>query len=428
MDLLALTRAALDTGPLCDPCLGRLVADRGFGLTNTQRGRSLRITVALADDHPYEPHADEESCWVCEGESARVDSFAERAIRMLEGWEIDTYQVGTRVPPLLEENDRLLREDVGLEAAAGEPLKRELNREVGKRIGAAIDGEVDLERPDALVLIDLATDEIELQVNSAFVYGRYRKLKRDVPQTKWPCSDCGQTGMRRGKRCAACEGTGYRYGTSVEQQTAPLLQEAMDGSDAVFHGAGREDVDARMLGDGRPFVIEIDEPRKRSVDLDRLETEINEQADAVEVSGLRAATHEMVERVKQLDASKTYRMEVEFDAPIDTAAFQDALGALEGATVEQRTPNRVDHRRADIDRTRTVYDIEGEVTDEYHGTVELHGEGGLYVKELISGDEGRTEPSLAGLLSVDAVVTVLDVTGVEGETEPFEQSDYFVGS
>lgn len=426
MDLLELTRAALDTGPLCDPCLGRLVADRGFGLTNTQRGRSLRITVSLADDHPYEPHADSEQCWVCEGESARVDSFAERAITALNGWEITTYQVGTRVPPLLEENDRLLRDDTGLGEDAGEPLKRELNREVGKRIGAAIGADVDLDRPDALVLIDLATDEIELQVNSAFVYGRYRKLGRDVPQTKWPCSDCGQTGMRRGAPCEACEGTGYRYGTSVEQQTAPVVREAMGGSEATFHGAGREDVDARMLGEGRPFVIEIDDPRQRSVDLDRIERAINEQADAAEVSGLRDATHDMVERVKKLDASKTYRMDVEFETAVEAAAFRDALGALDGATVEQRTPQRVDHRRADIDRTRTVYAIEGELSDERHGTVELHGEGGLYVKELISGDEGRTEPSLSGLLGVDTVVAELDVLAVEGEDEPFEHPDFFV--
>jgi len=50
--------------------------------------------------------------------------------------------------------------------------------------------------------------------------------------------------------------------------------------------------------------------------------------------------------------------------------------------------------------------------------VEIHGEGGLYIKELISGDEGRTEPSLAGLLGVGAEVTALDVVAVEGEDEP----------
>ncbi|MFB6172251.1 MAG: tRNA pseudouridine(54/55) synthase Pus10, partial [Haloarculaceae archaeon] len=54
-----------------------------------------------------------------------------------------------------------------------------------------------------------------------------------------------------------------------------------------------------------------------------------------------------------------------------------------------------------------------------------HGEGGLYVKELVSGDEGRTDPSLAGLLGVGATVTALDVLAVEGETEPFEDEGYF---
>lgn len=429
LDLLELTRTALDTGPLCDPCLGRLVADRSFGLTNEERGRSLRITLALAEDRPHSPHKPrEETCWVCEDESARVDAFAERALAALAGWEFDTYQVGTRVPPLLTENDHLLRTDVGLSEEAGEPLKRELNREVGKRIGRETGTDVDLDRSDVLVLIDLATDEIDLQVNSAFVYGRYRKLERDIPQTRWPCSDCGATGMRRGAPCEGCDGTGYRYGTSVEQQTVSHLREAMDGSEATFHGAGREDVDARMLGDGRPFVIEIKQPHRRSVSIDlaRLEREINEQADgSVEVTGLRAATHDMVERVKRLDASKTYRMDVEFATSVSEETFDEAIEALDGATIEQQTPQRVDHRRADIDRTRRVYSIDGTLDGACHASIELHGEGGLYVKELISGDEGRTNPNVSELLGIESTVTALDVLAVEGEDEPFENPEFF---
>ena len=45
---------------------------------------------------------------------------------------------------------------------------------------------------------------------------------------------------------------------------------------------------------------------------------------------------------------------------------------------------------------------------------------------LISGDEGRTDPSLAGLLEVDATVTALDVLTVEGEEEAFEDEAYFL--
>jgi tRNA pseudouridine synthase 10 len=426
-DVLATARTAVGTGPLCDPCLGRLVADRSFGLTNRERGRSLRVAVALADDVPVADLEADEPCWVCEDESAeeRVEEWAERAAYAVSEHEFDTFQVGTRVPPLFEENDRLLRADVGLDEAAGEPLKAELNREVGKRFGRETDATVDFGRPNVQVTIHPGDDSLDVRVNSAFVYGRYRKLEREIPQTEWPCSDCNGTGLVRGAVCEGCDGSGYRYDESVEQLTAPVVREAMDGDAATFHGAGREDVDARMLGEGRPFVVEVDEPRTRHVDTDDLETRVDEFADgAVEVRDLHLVTYEMVERVKELAASKTYRMDVAFDEPVDEAAFGDALDELRGATVEQRTPGRVDHRRADIVRTRDVYDVEGDLHELQGATLELHGEGGLYVKELVSGDEGRTEPSLAGLLGVTAEVTALDVVAVEGEDEPFLTGAY----
>ena len=435
MDVLQVARDAIDTGPLCDPCLGRLVADRSFGLTNAERGKGLRVALALQADEPYEPP--EEPCWVCEEESAAYDGWAERAAAAVRGYDFATYQVGTTVPPLLEENDALLREEVGLEPEAGEAINAEFNREVGKRFGALTDAEVDFQRPDVLVVLDLATETVDARVNSAFVYGRYRKLERDIPQTEWPCRECNETGIKGGEECPGCGGTGYRYDRSVEELTAPAVREAMDGAEAVFHGAGREDVDALMLGTGRPFVIEVTEPRVRDVDTEALEAEVNEYADgAVEVEGLRLATHDMVERVKEHDASKTYRMTVAFEAPVTAGALDAALETLAGATVAQETPQRVDHRRASKTRTRTVYAAEGHLVDAAgdgaapdrsadRAEVEVHGEGGLYVKELVSGDEGRTEPSLAGELGVGATVTALDVLAVEGEDAAFAQPDYF---
>jgi len=423
MTVLEDAEAALETGPLCDSCLGRLFAERSFGLANAERGRALRVTLALEADEPFEPSED---CWVCELESDRVDWWAEQAATAVRGYEFGTYQVGTKVPPLFEENDTLLREDVGLDPAAGEALKTELNREVGKRIGDLTGAEVEFGRPDVQFTLDLATDEVDVNVNSAFVYGRYRKLERDIPQTKWPCNDCNGTGRWQGQPCEGCDGSGYRYDESVEQLTAPVVVDAMDGEAGTFHGAGREDVDALMLESGRPFVIEVDDPRVRDVDVAQLERDVNDFADGkVEVEGLRLATHDMVERVKELDASKTYRMDVEFDEPVAEADLQAALDELEGTTVHQETPQRVAHRRADLTRTREVYAASGDRVDETHADIRIHGAGGLYVKELISSDEGRTEPSLSGLLGVDAVVTALDVVDVQGEDEPFAVEEFF---
>jgi tRNA pseudouridine synthase 10 len=423
MDLLADARAVLATGPVCDACLGRPFAALSHGLTNGERGRALRTTLALADDEPFHS-IDPDDCWVCTGHSGRYDEYAERALDAVDA-EFDSYQVGSRVPPLVEENERLLREDAGLDPEAGEGLGTDLNREVGIRIGERSGTEVDFERPDVQFLVDMTDDRVTATVNSAFVYGRYRKLERGIPQTRWPCGACDGTGRTGSGPCETCGGSGLRYEESVEQLVAPVIEEVMDGVDAVFHGAGREDVDARMLGTGRPFVVEVKEPRRRTVDVDRLAADVNAFAEGkVEVEGLRLATHAMVERVKTLDASKTYRAEVEFEGDVPAAALDAALDDLRGATVEQFTPHRVDHRRASTTRERTVHEISGERVDPRHATVELHGEGGLYVKELVSGDGGRTEPSLAGLLGVGARVTALDVVAVEGEDEAFEDEDY----
>jgi tRNA pseudouridine synthase 10 len=435
MTILEDARRVAENGPICDACLGRCFADRSFGLTNDERGRSLRVAVAMEDDEPYE---DEDArCWVCEGESQQFDEYAETVAASLDGWEFDTYQVGTRTPPLLEENEALLRESADLPEDAGESFKSEFNREVGKRVGRLTGAEVDFERPDVLALLNVDPDReelsehaVEVQINSAFVYGRYRKLERDVPQTEWPCRECGGSGKQLAEGggeepCDYCEGTGYMYPESVEQLTTPPVLDAMDGDEALFHGAGREDVDALMLGTGRPFVIEVKRPRRRNVDVEALEDEINEFAEGkVEVTDLAPASHEMVERVKELDASKTYRMDVEFDADVTDEALQEAVAELRGAIVEQDTPQRVDHRRASKTRTRTVYDAEGTLEDPRHAELEVHGEGGLYVKELVSSDEGRTTPSLAGLLGVGAEVTALDVVAVEGEDEGFADPEY----
>jgi tRNA pseudouridine synthase 10 len=388
----------------------------------------------------------------------------------LDGYDFATYQVGTRVPPLVAENDRLLREEAGLDPEAGEQFKKSFNREVGKRVGARTGTEVDLTRPDVLAICHLEREHVERQVNPAFVYGRYRKLERDIPQTEWPCRECGGTGEMLGDGgavdCDHCEGTGYMYPTSVEEEIAPHVREAMDGESATFHGAGREDVDARMLGTGRPFVVEVEDPRVRRPDVAALQARVDAATDGVAADGLRLATYETVERVKELAASKTYRMSVAFDQPVAPTALRAALRDLHGAEIAQRTPQRVDHRRADRTRTRRVYGVDGrlvpdpnatdplapwvegtgldpavgpadatdtttadaaeEPAESEHALLEVHGEGGLYVKELVSGDEGRTDPSLSGLLGVGAVVTALDVLAVEGEDEPFERPAFFL--
>ena len=68
------------------------------------------------------------------------------------------------------------------------------------------------------------------------------------------------------------------YRESVDELIKPAVMEAALAEDTTFHGAGREDIDARMLGTGRPFIVEAVRPKRRTIDLARLRQEINRQA------------------------------------------------------------------------------------------------------------------------------------------------------
>jgi len=395
-------------GECCDHCLGRFFGKRSHGLSNDERGRGLRIARALTANQPYERFTG--TCWVCGNFFDAVPEWARNVADALEGYEYTTFLVGCRVPPLIAENEEMVWSDLSL--AEPEPFKSEVNREVGKAVSAITGKVVDFKKPDVVALLDPASGTVEIQVNALFFYGRYQKFERGIPQTHWNCRTCAGAG------CEKCNYTGKQYADSVEELIGRPVIRLFDAEDAVLHGAGREDIDARCVGTGRPFILEIVTPKRRSVDLAAVEAEINRTAEGrVSVALSRWSDRSEVETLKSSKAHKKYRILVEVEGQISAETLVNALNALKGVTIQQRTPERVAHRRADKIRERKVLDIECVGEQDGRFILEVLGEAGLYIKELVSGDQGRTTPSLAEILQRPAHVTSLDVVQVEGPQE-----------
>jgi len=170
-----------------------------------------------------------------------------------------------------------------------------------------------------------------------------------------------------------------------------------------------------MVGTGRPFVMEVVAPRIRTRDLAVVQQEVNRAADGrVEVILERWSFHKEVEIIKSTKGYKKYRILVEIDGGCSLDELQSAIQSLKGAKVNQRTPLRVAHRRADRVRERRVIDIRALGEENGRVVLEVTGEAGLYIKELVSGDQGRTQPSLSGILGRPARVCQLDVVYVQG--------------
>jgi tRNA pseudouridine synthase 10 len=204
------------------------------------------------------------------------------------------------------------------------------------------------------------------------------------------------------------------YPESVEELVSKPFLNAAEGEKTAFHASGREDIDARMLGGGRPFVVEVSRPKKRFLDLPKLKETINDGAEGkIGVSGLRFVGKEFVRRLKKAEsAQKEYRALVEFERDVPEGELKALEKNLSGALIKQRTPLRVMHRRADLTRERYIYWVKVKKVSPKQAELEVRCQGGLYVKELVSGDEGRTVPSVSELLGNRAKTIKLDVLNV----------------
>jgi tRNA pseudouridine synthase 10 len=389
-------RRALGSG-LCSECFGRLFGRLGHGLTNPERGARLLARLEATLPPLSVP------CPGCGDAFARLDHWVDRAERAVTGLEWHRFTCGSRWEPelLAREEHRWL--EAGTEW--GESVRGAFNREWGKaierRTGAAGGGT----DPDIVFLADIAVGRVETTVLPLYVQGRYRKFDRTLPQTHWPCRRC------RGRGCDTCGGTGKTYPTSVEELIGAPLLAATGSTGTRFHGMGREDIDARMLGRGRPFVLELLRPQRRTVDLAGVAAAIRESSGGrVEVEGLAPAEAPDVVRVKEASPEKSYRVGVVGGVPV--AKVNEALLLVTTRAIAQRTPTRVAHRRSDRVRTRRI--VAASVVDSSEGgfTLEVRTEAGTYVKEWVEGDGGRTEPSLSGLLGAPLKVGYLDVLEV----------------
>ena len=437
LEILDKVEEMLNKYPLCDHCLGRQFALLGYGIDNKKRGEALK-TVMVMKGHRLALLGKKEGidllkklasngfnqtaatilkglkkrykkaglCYLCEGKFDLLDDITAKVIEKLQDYEYSTFLVGVELPNEVEEREDEFKAKFGIEH--GENIRNEFSREVGKRIQKIVDKKVDYKRPEVVALIDPFRGEVKLQVNPVFIAGRYRKLVRNIPQTRWICPECG------GRGCPKCEGTGKTGGESIEDLVGKPILEEIGGREAVLHAAGREDVDARMLGQGRPFVMEIKEPKKRSTDLRRLTRKINEYAEGkVEVLKLHFVDRDTVRELKKKEsAEKLYRAIVEFDRAVPEETLNAITENLTDTIIYQRTPTRVSRRRADRVREKYIYEVKIKRLKPNSAEMRIRCQGGLYVKELVSGDNGRTKPSVASIAGVKAEVKELDVLEV----------------
>ncbi|MFV2016768.1 MAG: tRNA pseudouridine(54/55) synthase Pus10, partial [Candidatus Heimdallarchaeota archaeon] len=165
------------------------------------------------------------------------------------------------------------------------------------------------------------------------------------------------------------------------------------------------------------FVLELKQPLIRDIELNKLRDEVN-QSEIVQITNLSFTHKSTVIMLKNSSphSRKEYRATIQLSHELDpeNLAKLRKLGE-EPIVLQQQTPIRVSHRRADKIREKTIYlfDIVEVNSDLNTITLLIEAQGGAYIKEFISGDDGRTKPSISKFLKQPVECVALDVIKVD---------------
>ena len=235
-------------------------------------------------------------------------------------------------------------------------------------------------------ITDKNTFNCELQWPNLYITGRYFKRSRRVSHSRFmPGSPV----------------------SSVEGELISRFSGLVECSELRFQSAGREDMDVRMLGSGRPFCITIVNPvpddklpAPQTKDVfargfgERLPKEVTCEY------GVSATDLEITWREPDVEPKlvKCYRCVVYCSKTV-TPEMLERLSQLKNVDILQRTPCRVAHRREMMDREKKILAFEYQTVSDHFFVLDLKTSSGTYIKEFVNSDFGRTKPCLGDLMS-----------------------------
>ncbi len=136
---------------------------------------------------------------------------------------------------------------------------------------------------------------------------------------------------------------------------------------------------------------------------------IKKNESRIKVNNLKFVERSRVPELKNTVCDKTYRVDVSVFGEDSIESLKKGAQRLTGTVIEQRTPMRVSHRRADLVRPRLINSIDVTSFEGNMAELIIRAQHGTYIRELVSGDEGRTNPSFSSLVDATCKVEVLDV-------------------
>jgi len=367
------SKSILKECDLCDNCLGR------FFINSTRLSSGKRLGNKIRNSINSRAVT---KCYICKNLLTNADLYVKMMQNASMGYEFSTFTVGAILKQSIIERDDKLRSKFNLHGVDG--IKTAVTRELGKKFVSKTKKRIDHLLADITFTINFKTERCNVKTKPVFLYGRYVKDKRGLPQKEESCRDC------MGKGCIFCNNHGIVSFDGVEGKISKFLYEKFKTERVKFTWIGGEDKTSLVMGNGRPFFAKLLSPKKRNVRLTK-KSNLNEimihdlrKIDHIPNGSIqfRSKTKMLVSTKNNLSANKLKKLKQLTDAPIE----------ITGSNKQYK---------------KRIYKLKYKKYSLQSFAVEMEADGGIPIKRLVNGFS--VIPNISSILNIDCFCEKFDV-------------------
>lgn len=361
---LSLVDKILDEYPLCIACTERLFAKK--------LGKRI---------HDLSQKSKTSKCFICKNFLVQINHFVNKLLDISSEYQFSTFLVGAILKPSIIDNDDEIRSKFQLRGV--DSVKTDFTNKIAKIFSKKTKSKIDCLNPEVTLTIDLKSDSYQIKSKPLFLFGKYAKTERGIPQKEKPCSNC------EGKGCRTCNNHGICTFDSVEGKIAKLVFDRFDAGQIKITWIGGEDKSSLVLNKGRPFFVKVINPKKRII---KLAKRISQ--DKVIIHNLRP----IKQNPKTTFPFKTkFQLRVETEGSI-TKNMLKPIGNLIKTTIIVSDKNKRNQK--------TIYAIKHKLVSANSFLLSIRADGGLPIKRFVEGP--NVSPNLTALLNTKCTCKEFD--------------------
>jgi tRNA pseudouridine synthase 10 len=323
-----------------------------------------------------------------------------------DDYQFDTFLIGVTLPPNLFEKEDQIR--ARFKIRGRENIKGQLTRNLRKKFSEVTKKQIDILHPDLTINLQFqknTSPEINVKMRSLIMLGRYVKKNRGIPQRSGgehnnineasvqnqPYHVVSRTHTQVSEICVLA-------GESIQSVISTEILRITRGEALKFSWIGSEDESSLVLGSGRPFFIQIRNPKTIHLD---------QKTFGFQKYGLVVNIEKFFERLPEQPVQFIAKTRVVIQA-------SRQIGKEEQLRIKSLTnsivvfPNQKNKSRSSAKR---IYFIDIVRTNGKVFELDVIADGGLSIKQFVEGQE-YISPNISAVANLKCKCLLFDILDI----------------